>query len=156
MLLGGYLGFAEEKKKGLRSWYLILVIILFFSYFLFGFLVSKGFYTKFQMLIHLLTFPIVYLLLRMAGSQYIVRKIKTSSPLRLTVSTLSQITLEIYLLQGIVYTNIFVNSLAFPFNFLMFWIIVIAISKGFFEISDMIRSKLPSVTKRLFPAGFLK
>ena len=142
MLLGGFLANHSNTLKSGKVFHLILLCLFLFLYFSFGFLITYGAFTKYQMLIHLLTFPIIYLVLILGRSPFMIRNIMESKVPFFIISIVSSVTLEIYLLQGVVYTNSFVNSLFFPANIIVFWVFLIVLSKIFAEVSGLGRRVL--------------
>jgi len=144
MLLGCLIAIYKNvilDKIGLISAFLFL----FLSLFLYGsvkLLVHKGFYTEAQFLLHLLTFPIVILLFRLLADEKVKSTVLTyrMTPLLVFVGSIA---LEIYLIQEFVYSHEILLDMIFPFNVLVFWLLVILLA----YTVKLITNKVLAVTK---------
>ena len=153
MLVGAYLavrpvGVEGGDERGAMKDVCILAVLLA-VYFVMGYLVYHGgLFTRLQCLLQLITFPIVvlfYYVIRRAA-----KRIARRRALLFLVGLVSSLTLEIYLLQGIVYSNKIVTSLQFPFNISVFWIGVVGLSFFIERMSTMVRGLCDKIafTKR--------
>jgi peptidoglycan/LPS O-acetylase OafA/YrhL len=128
MLLGGYLGNQCGRLKSGKGPHLMLLCLSLSLYFSFGYFITHGHFTKYQFFMHLLTFPIIYWVLVLGRSPFIRNLMGQKVPL-FVITMISSATLEIYLLQEVVYTNHFIKSLFFPLNVMVFLTILVVLSK---------------------------
>jgi peptidoglycan/LPS O-acetylase OafA/YrhL len=148
MLFGGYLAYHSDRIRFKNPSSIIYLTAVLTVYYALGISFMKGHYAEYQFVIHLLSFAIVYFTFAVARSAFVLEKImiyKTTSSL---IALISGVTLEIYLLQYQVYSNIVVTSLIFPINVIAFWILVIVLAFIIFRISDFIRTLLTSQFNR--------
>ena len=140
MFFGGYL--ADRKNdltEGTRRHLLYLLGALLFYY---GILIviQFGYGGKFQAIIHIITFLVVYLILVISKSRFIIEKVMSINIVNFIVSLIGGLTLEIYLMQYTVYSNSYIQTLFFPANIILFWIIVVILSKILSWTSGFIRN----------------
>ena len=143
MLLGGFLATSRFGESSARPSLGVQLVLLLAVYFVLGFAIHHARHmAKYQFLIHLITFPILYLLLEFCRTSRVVQAIEDIPTLRHLVFLIGGSTLEVYLLQGSVYTSSLVNSSIFPVNLALFWFIVIALAVGLAKIADAPRHML--------------
>ena len=119
MLLGGLIAHASAGKQWSMSHYLVLLFASLVLYFGYKLLAGPLGLWKWQFLTHLFTVPIVWAAFRLSASEFVRRRIVESAAGPL-VSLLAGLTLEIYMVQNLVYSNEFIKSLPFPFSVLAF------------------------------------
>ncbi len=144
MLFGGYLANRKELlTEGTGIHFLLLFAVSVFYY---GILaaIQFGYGGSFQALIHLITFPVVYLILILSRSRFVIGKIMSRKTLSFVISLIGGLALEIYLLQYAVYSNPYIQSLVFPINVALFWVVVVVLSKILSMTSGFIRGAIRS------------
>jgi peptidoglycan/LPS O-acetylase OafA/YrhL len=144
MLFGGYLAYHSQKIKYKNHTFIIYLMGALLLYLVFGKSFVNGHYAEYQFVIHLLTFAIVYFTFAVARSALVLEKIMGNQKTFYIVALISGLTLEIYLLQYQVYSNVIVTSLLFPINIIIFWILVVFLAFIIFRISDFVRTFLSS------------
>lgn len=150
MLLGGYLAYHSQKIKYKNHASIIYLTGALLLYLVFGKSFVNGHHAEYQFVIHLLTFAIVCFTFAVARSTFVLEKIMGNQKRSYVVGLISGLTLEIYLLQYQVYSNVIVTSLLFPINIIIFWIIVVFLAFIIFRISDFIRSFLtPNINRKI-------
>jgi hypothetical protein len=82
-------------------------------------------------------FPFIFYLYRVA-TLVATLYLSQDSVLKKVVFFISNITLEIYILQGVIYSNDYLKNIVFPLNIIIFWILVIL----FAYLLNTISSKL--------------
>lgn len=140
MLFGGYLAGSVRIPRG------TLRHLLYLSAALLGYIgiiiaVRAGF-GQIQALIHVITFPIVYLVLCLSRSSFVTKHILTRKAGWFLVSLMAGLTLEIYMLQNVVYSNRFITALLFPVNIIVFWVIVVLLAFMVERTAFFIRKRL--------------
>jgi peptidoglycan/LPS O-acetylase OafA/YrhL len=144
MLFGCYLAYHSDRIRFKKPSSIIYLIAALTAYYALGLSFMKGHYAEYQFIIHLLTFAIVYFSFAAARSGFVLENIMSNKKISNLVVLISGLTLEIYLLQYQVYSNIIVTSLVFPINVIAFWIFVIALAFIVSTTSDFIRTLLIS------------
>lgn len=139
MLFGGYLACRKKTITGNTVMHLLLLFAGLALYYGILLMIKFGYGGSFQVLIHVITFPVVYLILILARSRFVIEKIMSQKTLNFVITLMGGLTLEIYLLQYIVYSNSYIQSLVFPVNVALFWIAVIILSKILYMTSGFIR-----------------
>jgi hypothetical protein len=141
MCWGGYWASREKQliTGTMREFWSLLLLIGFYYLFLFG--VASGPLSKYQCITHLLLFPISYLFLTIARSDYVLKVIMEKKYVAQTIIFVGGLTLEIYLLQNVVYSNSLIESLYFPLNIIMFWIGVVFLSYLLQNIAIFLRNR---------------
>ena len=120
MLFGVWLAqrYPQLKQPKIRDGALLaLGLCLYIG---FKFLIAHGQFSAFQFLIHWLTFPTLYYLLKVAQAPTIARWLNTRYS-GTFISLMGTCTLEIYLLQHTLYTLAWLKPLGFPLGVLCFW-----------------------------------
>jgi hypothetical protein len=147
MLLGGYLAVNQKliKYSGKRD--IELLALFFFIYVSYKILNSFGYLFKYQALIHIITFPIVFFLFRIARAGFVERMVYNTASLARFITFMSAITLEIYLIQYWIYSNGFIESLSFPINMAAFWFLVIVSSFILMKSAGVVRRSLQNITR---------
>jgi len=148
MLSGCYLAYHSDKIRFKNHSSIVILIAALIIYYAFGISFLKGHYAEYQFIIHLLTFAIVYFTFAIARSAFVLEKIMVYKKTSSLIPLISGVTLEIYLLQYQVYSNIIVTSLFFPINIIVFWILVIFLAFIISRMSDFIRTFLTSYLNR--------
>ena len=141
MFFGGYMAgrsrFIKTSfiKDGLA---LVLVIGLYYGILI---LMNRGCCWQFQAVTHLLMFPILFLFLKVSESD-VITSLMSTKYIGAAISLLAGLTLEIYLLQYAVYSHSIIQSVLFPLNIFIFWIVVIILSFLLNRISRFIIRRL--------------
>ena len=143
MLFGAYLAHREDllNKNSflLNGITLILLILLYYSFLL---LIDRGYGSKFQFLTHILMFAIIYFFLKLSYSKFVSGQLMNLKYFGTIVSLIASLTLEMYLLQGTVYSLAFLKTILFPLNIIVFFTILLALSFILNKIAHFITSKL--------------
>lgn len=145
MLFGGHLASRRTLIGEGSIRHFACLVGLLAAYFICGFLLSRGYIGRYQFLMHVITFPMIYLALILSHSRFIAERIMSNKMLASCIFFVSGITLEIYLLQYMVYTNIVVTSLLFPLNVVLFWIAVIVLAFILARFAASIRKTMMQV-----------
>ncbi len=139
MLFGGYLaGKSDDLPKG-RFRHLMLLIGVTLCYGFLGLLFVRGHYDQFQFIMHLLMFPLIYLLVILCNSPFVVHRIMNIRLVEPVIALLAGLTLEIYLLQGRIYSHHMIESMAFPFNIISFWVAVVGLAYCLMKMSGALK-----------------
>jgi peptidoglycan/LPS O-acetylase OafA/YrhL len=125
VLLGSYLAAANSISGPGRRRDLFMAVGLLAAYFGFGFLLSKGHFTAYQFLMHLITVLLVIAVFRLSQTEWLIHSVASSKIGKSAVLLISGMTLEIYLLQFYVYSSPHVTLLPFPANVLVFWLVLV-------------------------------
>lgn len=138
MFFGGYL--AGGGRFGTSNFFkdgsaLVLFIGLYYGIL---FLMSRFGGWQFQVITHLLIFPILFFFLRFAESKEITALMQ-SKYLGTGMSLMAVLTLEIYLLHGYVRAFPFVLKTIFPLNIVVFWIVTIALAFVLNRVAGLMR-----------------
>jgi peptidoglycan/LPS O-acetylase OafA/YrhL len=144
MLFGGYLACRKGTITGITVMHLLLLFAGLALYYGILIMIKFGYGGRFQALIHVITFSVVYLILILSRSRFVIEKIMSQKALNFVITLIGGLTLEIYLLQYTVYSNSYIQSLAFPLNIALFWIAVIILSKILHMTSGFIRDIIGS------------
>ncbi|MBS4033342.1 MAG: acyltransferase [Ignavibacterium sp.] len=144
MLFGCFLAYRSRKIEFKNPYSLICLIVALTLYFVAGINFIKGNYAEYQFTIHLLTFAIAYFIFTASRSLFVLEKIMGNKKLSYMITFVSGLTLEIYLLQYYVYSNVVVTSLFFPINIIVFWILVVSLAFVIFRMADFLRTLLSS------------
>ena len=139
MLFGGYLGTRTGGIPDGKISHLFSLMVLILLYFALGFLFLHGRFSQYQVVLHVLTMPIIYLTLVLTRTAFVADKIMTHHVIQWVVTTVAGATLEIYLLQYSVYSNSVIQNLSFPVNVVAFAIILLGMSVGLAKISKRLR-----------------
>ena len=139
MLFGGYLGTRTGGIPDGKISHLFSLMVLILLYFALGFLFLHGRFSQYQVVLHVLTMPIIYLTLVLTRTAFVADKIMTHHVIQWVVTTVAGATLEIYLLQYYVYSNSVIQSLRFPVNVVVFAIILLGMSIGLAKITGHLR-----------------
>jgi len=107
-------------------------------------MVSKG-HGSIQFLVHLLTFPIIYLAIIFSRSSFVLETVMSRKYLQFLITLVAGVTLEIYLLHSLVYSNQFVQSLIFPVNLAVFWVVTVLISVVLARVARVAREMFQKV-----------
>ncbi len=146
MLFGAFLAYREDllNKNSflLNGITLILLIILYYGFLL---LIDRGYGSTFQFLTHILMFAIIYFFLKLSFSKFVSAQLMNLKYFGTIVSIIASLTLEMYLLQGTVYSLAFLKTILFPLNVIVFFIILIIFSFILNKIAHFITSKLINV-----------
>lgn len=143
MLFGGYLGARNSFKRDMPQNYSAGLFVLIVLYLGLGYLFHRGIFTSLQVLMHLLTFPIIYLVFFLAHTDHVLEKIMMNKAIHRTVQIVAGVTLELYLLQFYVYSNPAVQKLVFPLNILLFTAVLFLLSVAVARTAEYIRSIRP-------------
>lgn len=143
MLVGGFLAAQDRLLCAPSKRDLWITICLLCAYFGFGYLLSRGHFTEYQIGIHLITVPLVISIFRLSKSDWLKHNIGRSRTVMGAAFLLSGVTLEIYLLQYYVYSNPFITSLPFPANAVVFWITVVILAWVVATGASWMRGMLP-------------
>jgi peptidoglycan/LPS O-acetylase OafA/YrhL len=142
MFFGGYLATPPICIPQGTAKHLLLLLSALLAYLGVILVIGAGF-GKVQALIHVLTIPIVYLLLTLSKSTFVLRNVLMRKIGFFLVCLVAGLTLEIYLLQSMVYSSPVVIALPFPANIGVFWCIVVLlallVSKGSFVVRQLFR-----------------
>lgn len=141
MLFGGYLARSaiHIPRGGMRHFLYLCASLVGYLGVILAVKAGSG---KIQGLIHVLTVPIVYLVLTLSRSTFVARNILGLKAGRFVVSLLAGLALEIYLLQYMVYSSSLVASLPFPANVAAFWGIVLLLSLMVASVAAVLRKWL--------------
>jgi peptidoglycan/LPS O-acetylase OafA/YrhL len=150
MLFGCYLAYDSDRIRFKNPSSIIYLTAALTVYYASGISFVKGHYAEYQFIIHLLTFAIVYFTFAVARSPFVLEKIMVYKKTSFLIALISGVTLEIYLLQYQVYSNVFVTSLFFPINIIVFWILVVLLAFIISRMSDFVRNFLTSHLNRQF------
>lgn len=146
MLFGGYLAHNKDNVGlGDKGAMFLLIISLCIYYFL-GYLFTQGQFARYQLMIHLLTFLIVFSTLKIAQSSLVIKRIMSNRICNYIVWLIAGLTLEIYLLQYFVYSNKYIQSLIFPISIITFIIILLISSAILAKAADIIRKPLEKIS----------
>ena len=96
---------------------------------------------QFQIATHLLMFFILFVFLKISESD-VIKSLLSKRYIGAAIALMAALTLEIYLLHGAVYTHPVLQKILFPFNIILFWIVVIILSFILNRISGLIILKL--------------
>lgn len=123
MLFGAYLAAAPALRKysGARDGVLLFLVIV--SYFALKFLISRGFWGQWQLLLHLLTFPFVFYSLRFFSNPNLLAVLREWK-LYFWIAALGELSLEVYLIQGYWIKGLASSEIGFPLNVLLVWSLV--------------------------------
>jgi peptidoglycan/LPS O-acetylase OafA/YrhL len=146
MLFGGYLAYQNISHQSKGYVYMISLIIALTAYYTSGILITLGYFGRYQFIVHILTFPIVFFITKLSYSHFVNQKILKSRTLNFVICLMAGTTLEIYLLHGFVYSSKMVNSLIFPVNIFVFWLIVLLFAKTLETVSGYLRNVLRRYT----------
>lgn len=138
MLFGGYLAAGQIRIPQGTAKHLLLLCALLLGYLGVILAVRAGF-GNIQALIHVLTFPIVYLVLVLSRSAFVARTIFVRKHAKFLISLIAGLSLEIYLLQYMVYSNYIITALPFPFNIAVFWFMVLSLALIVSKASSLVR-----------------
>jgi hypothetical protein len=141
MFFGGYMaGRAKFAKTGFIKDGLAFILIIGLYY---GILIlmSRGCGWQFQVVTHLLMFPMLFLFLKFSESDAIT-SLMGKKYTGAAISLIAALTLEIYLLHGAVYSHPIIQNLLFPLNIVIFWLVVIFLSFVLNRISRFITRRL--------------
>lgn len=139
MLFGGYLGTRAGGIPDGKLSHLLSLSVLILLYFALGFLFLHGRFSQYQVIMHILTIPIIYLALVLTRTAPVSDAIRTNSFFRWVVTIVAGATLEIYLLQYFVYSNSVIQSLSFPVNVVAFTAILLGMSVCLAKVSKHLR-----------------
>lgn len=142
MFSGGYM--ASSRIKFIKTSFIknslaLLVCIIF--YYGIIILVDHHIGAQFQALTHLLMFLIIILFLRVSYSNTI-NILANTKYISIVINIIAGLTLEIYLLQGAVYSIPQLKNILFPFNLLMFSVLLVILSFILNRVSSFITEKL--------------
>lgn len=138
MFFGGYLAGKKSftgssfVKEGLT---LILLIGIYYGILI---LMSKFGGWWFQVITHLLMFPILFFSLRFSQSNAIT-SVMRAKYIGAAISLISLMTLEIYLIHGNVRAFPFLQHAFFPLNIVIFWIVTLSLSYVLYRLASAIR-----------------
>ncbi len=138
MFFGGYLASKDKEIKAGKIIHFAYLIFLLACYFLIIMAVKSGF-GEVQALIHIITFPIVFLVLALSRSHFVMERIGLSKPIHFAITLIGSVTLEIYLLQYAVYTNNLIRSLFFPVDIIVFGLVVLVLAVALANASKWIQ-----------------
>ncbi len=128
MLLGGILAARDSVSRAPQARDLWIAVCLLCAYFGFGYLLSRGYFTAYQFVMHLITVPLVVSVFGLSKSDWLKRNIGRSRIATGAVFLIAGVTLEIYLLQFYVYSHPAITSLPFPANVLAFWVVLVLLA----------------------------
>ena len=125
MVIGIYVGnnYEQFAYKGRGDWVVFFLLTLFF----FGFkLITLKFnaFMPLQFLLQIVTIPWVIYFMKIIRSYAVTEALNNWKYLSILIAFISSITLEIYLLQSFFYNLPIIKAMAFPFNILLFSILV--------------------------------
>lgn len=150
MFFGGYLADSVRIPKGTVKHLLYLCAALL-GYMGIIIAVRAGF-GMVQSLIHVITFPITYLVLSLSKSPFVTQRILKQKAASFLVSLMAGVTLEIYMVQYMVYSNRFVIALPFPVNIIVFWVIVVLLASIVESVASFSRKILRREQRTASPA----
>jgi len=148
MLFGVYIGnniddiFRYQKHDLLK---LLLVTLLYFASKFF--MLKTGRY-EWQFITHLLTLPWLVYLAKTFSGNYFKSLFDTSRYRKLVITIVASLTLEIYLIQSIIYNSHAVTSNIFPVNLLVFILLVMLSAFVLQKATIFTRSILVRVVSR--------
>lgn len=147
MLFGGYLASSnhEINKTGKNTRYFVLLIGCIVFYYGILLLVTRGYGEKFQALTHVLMFPMMYFFIKVSISDFITNNLVRRKYIGFFVWFIGNLTIEIYLLHGAVYSHPIIQDISFPMNMVFFWVSVIVTSYILKSISSFLTHKYPTV-----------
>lgn len=125
MMLGSYLATTRHHKVPAKAKHLGLLSALLLAYYSILLAMHFEYLLKFQFLVHILTLPILYISLLLAGSDFIVKKIMHLRYIAFIIAFIAGLTLQIYLLQSNFNSHAFILSLPFPINLLAFTVVLL-------------------------------
>lgn len=128
MLMGGFLAARDSVFGGRHARNLWIAIGLLCAYHGFAYLLSKGYFTAYQFVMHLITVPLVISIFGLSKSDWLKRNIGRSRIATGAVFLVAGLTLEIYLLQFYVYSHPVIASLPFPANILAFCAVLVLLA----------------------------
>jgi len=103
---------------GLKDYFILfMIIILVYAH---KYLMTKGFFFEYQFLQQAAMYPIVYYLLKISRSPFILKGLMQSKRITSVVNFLSSHTLEIYMIHETINRPVLKLELAFPLNLIMF------------------------------------
>jgi peptidoglycan/LPS O-acetylase OafA/YrhL len=121
--------------------YLILltVVVLFYAH---KYLMTKGLFFEFQFLQQAAMYPLVYYLLKISRSPFILNKLEQSASIVATVNFLSNHTLEIYMIHETLNRPVLKLELAFPLNIVFFVSVTFIFSAIVNKLAAIARRKI--------------
>lgn len=128
MLVGGILAARESVPRAPQARDFWLAVCLLCAYVGFGYLLSRGHFTAYQFVMHLITVPLVIYVFGLSKSDWLKRNIGRSRIATGAVFLIAGVTLEMYLLQFYVYSHPAITSLPFPANTLAFWVVLVLLA----------------------------
>ena len=137
--------YIAKKNKDIGSsgpkdyFYLFSIIGLFYIH---KFLMLKGLYLEYQFLQQLSMYSIVYYLLKISRSQFVMTKLMRSPVLSCVVNFLSNNTLEIYIVHQTISYPIRYMQMPFPVNIIVLLILTFGLSALVNRLANSIRKRI--------------
>ncbi len=141
MFCGGYMAGRGKftQTNFIRDGFALIFLIGLY----YGILISMSRFGgwQFQAVTQSLMFPILFLFLKVSQSDEI-NSLMTKKYISSFIYLVAGLTLEIYLLQYFVYSRHIIQSMIFPLNIIVFWIVVIVLSFFLNRASRLITKRL--------------
>lgn len=140
MLFGSYLASSVRIPRGTFR-HVLYLGAAFLGYL--GIIISvRAGLGQIQALLHVITFFIGYLVLCLSRSSFVTERILKQKASWFLVSLVAGVSLEIYMLQYMVYSSRFINILPFPGNIIVFWTVVVLLALVVSSAANFIRTLL--------------
>jgi hypothetical protein len=120
----------------------LLLILIFSLIYMHKFIMTKGLCFQYQFLQQAAMYPLVYYLLKISRSNFIVTKVMGSKKLSQAFEFLSNNTLEIYIVEETIIYPILKLELAFPINIFVLLISTLGLSAIITRLSNRIRESI--------------
>lgn len=145
LLFGAYLApiYLRWKKSPIQpsrkdGFYFVLSVLFYVAL---KIVIAAGFFTVFQFLTQWAMFPFVYYALKLAQHPWVAHAVDQPF-FGMLIRLMGTATLEMYLLQHELYTAPWIRSLVFPFNVLIFWLLLLPLSYGIYRLADYLRGRV--------------
>ena len=120
------------------------VVLLALVSILYGhkYLMTKGLYPEFQFIQQAVMYPIVYYLLKISRSPFVLSGLMKSKIISSTVQFISNHTLELYIVQETIHQTVLNLNFPFPFNAITFIILIFIFSAIVNMMAVIMRQKI--------------
>ncbi len=125
MILGVYVGNNIDTVFVAKKYDFLMLLLVTALYFGFKAFLLKTEYYEWQFIVQMLTIPWLIYLARFFSYSYLGTFFKVSHYGKLIITIVASLTLEIYLMQSLIYTSPIVINCIFPINLFVFIILVV-------------------------------
>ncbi len=141
-LFGIYL--ASKSKTiaytGIHNYFFVLLfLVLTYGH---KFLMTKGILTEIQFVQQAAMYPMIYYLLKISRSPFLLSKLEKSNWFSVTVSFISSHTLELYIIQETILGILQNMKISFPLNIFVFMSLAFVLSALVSRGADMVRARV--------------